>query len=333
MTNYCDNCNQYVNTSVINKTETYKVLGEEIELEAQVLVCEECGEEIYSENLDSNTLNKAYDIYRKRHELLHPEEIKKIRQQYGLSQRSFAKLLNWSDKTIRSYENGSIPDSVHNGLLKLLKDPEVMSTYIKQNKTSLEDDKLDKLKVQLSKLTEGNTSFDEKIVDYYFATSPSIENGFKLFDYNKVRNVVFYYASKMKNLPKTKLLKLLHYSDMIHYKKYGTSITGMTYLHFPYGPVPNRYEILLESLQQDETIVINIIDEGDFVKYIITPSQNYVMNELTEDEENVLNTVTDKFMEYTARDISEYSHKEKGYKMTSDRQVISYEYALDLDLD
>lgn len=35
-----------------------------------------------------------------------PEEIKKIREQYGLSQRSFAKLLNWGDKTICRYENG-----------------------------------------------------------------------------------------------------------------------------------------------------------------------------------------------------------------------------------
>lgn len=48
-----------------------------------------------TQELDSATLVSAYNEYRRRHKLLLPEEIKKIREQYGLSQRSFAKLLNW----------------------------------------------------------------------------------------------------------------------------------------------------------------------------------------------------------------------------------------------
>ena len=63
-------------------------------------MCAECGEELFCEKLDSATLVNAYNEYRRRHKLLLPEEIKKIREQYGLSQRSFAKLLNWGDKTI-----------------------------------------------------------------------------------------------------------------------------------------------------------------------------------------------------------------------------------------
>ena len=62
-----------------------------------------------------------------------PEEIKKIREQYGLSQRSFAKLLNWGDKTICRYENGSIQDKAHNSLLLFLREPENMRTYLTEN--------------------------------------------------------------------------------------------------------------------------------------------------------------------------------------------------------
>ena len=40
----------------------------------------------YCEEFDNATLINAYNEYRRRHELLLPEEIKKIREQYGLSQ-------------------------------------------------------------------------------------------------------------------------------------------------------------------------------------------------------------------------------------------------------
>ena len=100
MRKYCEECGREVETKVVMKKETYDVCGEPIEVDARVLVCVECGEEFYCEEFDSATLICAYNEYRRRHKLLLPEEIKKIREQYGLSQRSFARLLNLGDKTI-----------------------------------------------------------------------------------------------------------------------------------------------------------------------------------------------------------------------------------------
>ena len=68
-----------------------------------------------------------------------PKEIKKIREQYGLSQRAFAKLLNWGDKTNYRYENGSIQDRAHNSLLLFLREPENMRTYLTENEVLLDD--------------------------------------------------------------------------------------------------------------------------------------------------------------------------------------------------
>ena len=106
MKKYCEECGREVETRIITKRETYEVCGGTIEVDAQVLVCADCGEEFYCEELDNATLVNAYNEYRRKHKLLLPEEIKKIREQYGLSQRSFAKLLNCGDKTICRYENG-----------------------------------------------------------------------------------------------------------------------------------------------------------------------------------------------------------------------------------
>ena len=117
MRRFCEECGKEVETRVVTKQESYSVCGENIEVDAEVLICAECGEEFFCEELDGKTLNNAYDKYRRKHKLLFPKEIKDIREQYGLSQRGFAKLLNWGDKTIYRYENGSIQDKAHNSLL------------------------------------------------------------------------------------------------------------------------------------------------------------------------------------------------------------------------
>lgn len=119
---YCDICGKEVETKIITQRERYVVCGESIEVDAQVLVCADCGEEFYCEELDNATLICAYNEYRRKHKLLFFDEIKKIREQYGLSQRSFGQLLNWDDKTIYRCENGSIQDKEHNSLLLFLRD-------------------------------------------------------------------------------------------------------------------------------------------------------------------------------------------------------------------
>ena len=154
MRKYCEECGREVETKVITKRESYDVCGESIEVDAQILVCAECGEEFYCEELDNATLIRAYNEYRRRHKLLLPEEIKKIREQYGLSQRSFAKLLNWGDKTICRYENGSIQDKAHNSLLLFLREPENMRTYLTENEIVLDGRQKAKLLDTVDKLEQ-----------------------------------------------------------------------------------------------------------------------------------------------------------------------------------
>ena len=155
MMDYCEVCGREVETKIITRKEIYNVCGEDIEVDAQVMVCAECGEELFNEELDSATLINAYNEYRRRHKLLLPEEIRKIREQYGLSQRSFAKLLNWGDKTIRRYENGAVQDRAHNSLMLFLREPENMRTYLTENEVALDEKQVAKLLNTVDKLGAG----------------------------------------------------------------------------------------------------------------------------------------------------------------------------------
>ena len=334
MRKYCEECGREVETKVITKKEVYDICGESIEVDAQILVCAECGEEFYCEELDNATLVQAYNEYRRRHKLLLPEEIKKIREQYGLSQRSFAKLLNWGDKTICRYEHGSIQDKAHNSLLLFLREPENMRTYLMENEIVLDERQKKKLLDIVDKL-EQDTGYrvGRRFFDMFFSRIPSEENGFKGFDYEKLCAMVLFFANKSTELLKTKLMKLLNYSDMVFYKENGISISGLRYAHLPYGPVPDNFDIILGKMAADHLAHIEVVYDGAYEKHQVIPECDVPKGILSDAETEVLNRIYEKFKNFGSVEISDYSHKEKGYNATKTGQIISYAYAMDIQLN
>ncbi|MGO5020578.1 type II TA system antitoxin MqsA family protein [Roseburia faecis] len=334
MMEYCDACGKEVETRIISRQETFNVCGEDITIEAQVLVCAECGEELFCEELDSATLVNAYNEYRRKHKLLLPDEIKKIREQYGLSQRSFAKLLNWGDKTICRYENGSVQDKAHNSLLLFLREPENMRTYLTENEIALDERQKAKLLDTVEKL-EQDTEYraGRRFFELFFSKIPCEENGFKGFDYEKLCAMVLFFAHKSSELLKTKLMKLLNYSDMIYYKENGISISGLKYAHLPYGPVPENFDMLLGKMTADHIAHIDVFYDNGYEKHQVIPECDIPDGVLSEEELGVLERIYVKFKDFGSVDISNYSHKEKGYSSTKKGEIISYSYAKDIQLN
>ena len=330
--NYCPKCHKKVETKIEKLKETYRINGEDIEVLADVLLCCECGEKLFDEELDNDALLKAYNEYRIRHKLLFPEDIKDIREQYGLSQRSFGKLLNWGDKTIHRYENGSLQDKAHNSLLTLLKDPNNMKTYLNENEITLSEKKKDSLLKKIEGLSEKQQG-SKDIAEQMMRSEPSIENGFKSFDYEKFCAMVLYYADRSKELLKVKLLKLMNYADMLSYRENSVSISGSRYLHYNYGPVPERYEMLLEFMEKDGLIRMEHFEDNGYEKIRIIALDKDPISDLSDDETLILNKVYDRFKDFGSKQIADYSHQEKGYQETKEYQVIPYSYAKNLSID
>ena len=334
MKRYCEECRKEVETKIIIKTEHYDVCGDPIEVDAQVLVCADCGEEFFCEELDNATLVNAYNKYRRNHKLLFPEDIKKIREQYGLSQRSFAKLLNWGDKTIYRYENGSLQDKAHNSLLLFLRDPKNMKIYLMENEITLDERQKARLLKTVEKLEQDAEYREEgRFFEMLFPGVPCEENGFKGFDYEKLCAMVLFFAHKSSELLKTKLMKLLNYSDMIFYKENGVPISGLRYVHFPYGPVPENFDMLLGRMYSDHVAHIEVIYENGYEKHQVIPERENPENVLSTEELEVLERIYVKFKDFGSIDISHYSHKEKGYSATKPGEIISYSYAKDIQLN
>ncbi|MBR5964542.1 MAG: DUF4065 domain-containing protein [Treponema sp.] len=331
---FCEKCNSMTDYDVKTVDESYPVYGEQITIKASVAVCKTCGSIIFNEELDSANLLLAYDAYRNKHKLLTAKQIISIREQYGLSQRSFAKLLDWSDKTIRRYESGAVQSKAHNCLLSFLKDPQNMHEFLRLNEVLLDQKQLQKLQERLASLKSTQAEdFDYGYVSRLFPSELTIENGYKEFDFDKFASCVLFFIRRSPELLIVKLNKLLNYSDMLFYKRNGVSLTGARYVHLPYGPVPDQHKILYGILEKRGIISSEFeqLDSG-YEKHILKIGGAQIDDCLSKEEIAVLDEVNKKFASFGSKQIADYSHNEKGYKETQQGQVISYAYAADMEL-
>lgn len=314
---------------IISKEETYTVKGETITIIARVKVCRTCKEELFDMRLDSENLKKAYDIYRKRHNIMMTEEIIALRKKYGLSQRDFANIIGCTQATVVRYEKGAIPNETYNNILKLLANPDNMKKALHDNIEKLES--IDEKKVENALRQENfckKSSIVNNSIDALMNKSADIFNGFKKFNLEKFKAMVVFFAENQTNLYKTKLMKLLWYSDMAYFREYGTSISGINYIHQYYGPIPVKSYTLLGWLEDNDYIEIEEQSNGGEI--ILAKNITSNMDCLSKNELKILSLVNDRFKNMTSQDISNISHKEQGYIKTEQKENISFEYALEL---
>lgn len=146
MKEFCTNCQKEVSIETIVRTETYPVKGNPIAINAKVGVCADCGQDVWITENENQNLTLAYNAYRRQLGLMLPDEIRKIREKYGISQVTFAKILGLGEKTIARYENGSIQDEAQNNLILLARNPDNFMELFRKNKHKLSEDEISKLK-------------------------------------------------------------------------------------------------------------------------------------------------------------------------------------------
>ncbi len=335
---FCPNCEEYVEATLREGKEVYHVRGEPIEIEAKITICQKCGTKIFDEERDSRNLEKAYSHYRDKHNLLPPDEIREVREKYGLSQRALSRLLGWGEITIHRYENGAIQDNVHDSTLRLVEDPQNMQKFLETNRSKLPSYVASRLEKRIASFLQED---NEKTFQISFERLVShqcvdLTSGFKEYDLEKLKNMILYLVKRLDGVLKVKLNKLLWYCDFLYFKESSVSITGAQYVRIKLGQVPDHYELIFANMIHEGLIDKNEIpfqtkdgtQQGEEFTTLVEPDKSL----FTEKEIQVMDSIADTFREDTSTSIMDKSHQETAYLKCEDGDIISYEYAKELSL-
>ena len=121
---YCLNCDKEVEVTVRTVPEVLAVKGEPFSVVSSIAYCNCCGEPVWVDELEEGNLINAFAAYRDKHGLLHPTDIRRIRERYGMTAEAFSVALGLDREAIAHYERGSLQSEEENAVIAAADVPE-----------------------------------------------------------------------------------------------------------------------------------------------------------------------------------------------------------------
>lgn len=301
-------------------------------------LCQDSGEQFTSTELDEINMQQIYNQYLDNHNLPFPDEIREIRERYGLSATKMSEILGFGINSYRNYENGEVPNLSNGKLIQLINDPKKFRDLVEIS-DALSEDAKDKLLRKVDQLIdeEEDNLFSFEFVDYLFNTNGKLPNefsGYRKPNFRKLTEMVVFFSDKL-NPWKTQMNKLMFYADFLMFKRSCFSISGVSYRAINMGPVPNNYNSIYEYIANNDDIDI-LVHEFGGEEFQSRKDREFNPELFSEEELKVLEEVAKKFNKVatnktSTKKIIEISHRETAWlENEQERRLISYKYAYDL---
>lgn len=292
-------------------------------------VCTDSLEEFEDDRLTTLNLQQVTDQYREKYNIPFPEQIKAIREGYGLSAARMSEILGLGINTWRLYENGEVPTVANARLIQLISDPQNFVKHISEFGTCKpkEIEKIRKnIYEQHQKMSEAH--FFESL---FHVLTPNRFSGYSTFNKAKAGQLILLFAKELSPY-KTAMNKLLFYADFLHFRNSGRSITGLSYVAIDYGPVPDHYGSLYEMLTEENTIIINgTITEYGFTERFFPGRKIVDLTVFDESEMKDIREIINYLGTKSTKEIVEQSHAEEAWMENQlDKSRISYLSAFSL---
>ena len=152
------------------------------------------------------------------------------------------------------------------------------------------------------------------------------------FDPEKFKELIVYVAAKAQDDPAfgaIKLNKILYYADFAAYRQLGAPITGAAYFKLREGPAPRQLLAARDELVDEGRLRIEERRHFAYLQKRLAPSPGCAPDPefLRPEERELVDQVIEFFWGKSAREVSDYSHREPGWILAEDRADIPYESA------
>jgi transcriptional regulator with XRE-family HTH domain len=147
---------------------------------------------------------------------------------------------------------------------------------------------------------------------------------------SKFKNVLLYILEKCAGKPnvgETVLYKLLYFSDFNYYELYEEHLTGAKYRKLPYGPVPQKLDVIIGQMIEKGKIQRIKTKYHGYPQIRYLPLEKADLTKLRASEIEIIDKVINQMSDWSAAMISEYSHKDLPWEVTDEGKDISYELA------
>ena len=116
--------------TLVEEKATTVYRGEKFDYTRRYYRCDDTGIAFTDDETDAWSLEQIHSQYREKYGIPAPEEIKAIREQYGLSATTMSKILGIGDNQYGLYENGEMPTKNIGRMIATIKDKNIFSMYV-----------------------------------------------------------------------------------------------------------------------------------------------------------------------------------------------------------
>jgi hypothetical protein len=146
----------------------------------------------------------------------------------------------------------------------------------------------------------------------------------------KLEEIILYVADRLEhdlNFGRTKLAKVLYHADFLSYRLYQEPITGWDYVKWQFGPVPNDYLAILNSMEEERRIATKETSVINHVQKRIIALHPANLKLITGRDLQLIERVIGELEGKTAGNLSHESHG-VAYNLVELNKVIPYESSL-----
>lgn len=276
---FCPECRKDVEYQIEDSVEKKEVRSLEFEYTAERAYCKDCGSEIFIPELHDKNLQKIDNAYREKAGIIKVSEIKEIVTQYNTGKRPLSLLLGWGETTLTRYLDSDIPSKGYSETLKKVKnDYNYMRQLAEENREKVTDKAFNDLMEAIKELKNNELKTEKKI-----------------------DSVIKYLLKNLGEITPLALQKLLYYSQGFYKTFYDEFLFAEDCEAWVHGPVYKdiyfKYRDFGYNPIEDEKIEFEDI-------------------ELTETEEELLDSVIDNFGCYSAKTLEKMTHSERPWRLT-----------------
>lgn len=173
---------------------------------------------------------------------------------------------------------------------------------------------------------------EDKLCALYGVSREELEGG-QLPDYEKYRQMILSLLRLNKQIPKTKLAKLLYLADFSWYYSNLKSMSGMPYRKIQYGPVADSYFRLIDEMSDNGDISIEQTGEGAMLISETRSGARASLSLMSPKEQALLKKIDGKWKGHKTADIVRFTHKQLPFMFAEDNGIVSYDIFTQEDPD